>query len=258
MVEKTLDFSLHDDVLARLKTADPDRVRAAMFADEKSRAKLLLLYAFHLELAKVPELVSEPMIGQIRYQWWREAVAEIYETDNVRNHEITTPLRVLLLENDIPRFWVDQLIDGRERDIDPRPFESLTEAQDYCALTSGALMKIAVKLCGEENQGGVEEAGISWGMTGLARAYGYYHETMLSAVSFDRLCSIAKAKHAEASKALTKFNNDAFPAVAYVSLVPPYLKRLTKKGFKPKSERVTYTAFAKQTRLLSAVLRGKV
>lgn len=258
MVEKTLDFSLHEDVLARLKTADPDRVRAAMFADEASRERLLLLYAFHLELAKVPELVSEPMIGQIRYQWWREAIAEIYEAENVRKHEITTPLRALLLEYDIPRFWVDQLIDGRERDIDPRPFESLTEAQDYCAATSGALMKIAVKLSGEETQEGVEAAGIAWGMTGLARAYGYYHETMLSAVSFERLCQVARAKHKEAASALSKLNNEAFPAIAYASLVPPYIKRLTKKGFNPKSEQVTYTAFGKQTRLLGAVLRGRV
>jgi len=28
-----LNFSLHEDVQARLKAADPDRVRAAMFAD---------------------------------------------------------------------------------------------------------------------------------------------------------------------------------------------------------------------------------
>ena len=57
-----MNFSLHEDVQARLKAADPDRVRAAMFSDEEARARLMLLYAFHLELAKVPELVSESMI----------------------------------------------------------------------------------------------------------------------------------------------------------------------------------------------------
>ena len=78
---------------ARVQSADPDRLRAAQLADKEGRERLLILYAFHLELAKVPELVSEPMIGDIRYQWWRDAVAEIYETNSVRKHEITTPLR---------------------------------------------------------------------------------------------------------------------------------------------------------------------
>lgn len=244
--------------MARLKAADPDRVRAAMFAEEEARARLMLLYAFHLELAKVPELVSEPMIGQIRYQWWRDVIAEIYETDSVRKHEITTPLRSLLRDYDIPRFWVDQLIDGRERDIDPRPFESLTAAQDYCASTSGALMKVAVKLCGRDPDEGVEAAGIAWGLTGLARSYCYYHSTMLSEISFSRLCEVAKAKHKAAIEPLKMMQSEAFPAVAYAALVPPYLKRLTKLGYDPKTQQVSYTALRKQTRLLSAVLRGKV
>lgn len=253
-----MNFSLHEDVQARLKDADPDRVRAAMFADVETRARLMLLYAFHLELAKVPELVSEPMIGQIRYQWWRDAIGEIYETDSVRKHEITTPLRTLLLNYDIPRFWVDQLIDGRERDIDPRPFVSLTAAQDYCASTSGALMKIAVKLCGSNPDEGVEAAGIAWGMTGLARAYCYYHDTMLSEISFSRLCEVAKAKHALSQEPLHRMKSEAFPAVAYAALIPPYLKKVTKKDHDPKTEQVSYSPLAKQTRLLGAVLRGKV
>jgi phytoene synthase len=259
---KTLDyflnFSLHDDVKARLKAADPDRVRAAMFADPEARAKLLLLYAFHLELAKIPELVSEPMIGQIRYQWWREAIAEIYETDSVRKHEITTPLRSLLRDHDIPRFWVDQLIDGRERDIDPRPFESLTAAQDYCISTSGALIKIAVKLCGSEPEEDVEAAGTAWGLTGLARAYCYYHDTMLAEIRFSRLCEAAKSKHAAAQSPLKQLQSEAFPAVAYSALIPGFLLKMSHSKHDPATMSVSYGPLAKQLKLLGAVITGKV
>ncbi|CAM3791597.1 squalene/phytoene synthase family protein [Litorimonas haliclonae] len=253
-----MTFQLHDDVTERVKQADADRVRSAYFAQEDARRRLMLLYAFHLELAKVPELVSEPMIGQIRYQWWREAVAEIYETDAVRKHEITTPLRTLLLDYDVPRFWIDQLIDGRERDIDPRPFETLSEAKDYSANTSGVLMKIAVKILGADPHGTVEQAGTSWGLTGLARAYPYYHQSMLSAVSFDEICEAAKNQYDLAKRGMGGVKTDIFPAIAYTALIPPYLKRLTKVSFDPKTEAVTYTAFAKQSRLLIAALRGKV
>ncbi len=253
-----MTYQLHDDVTQRLKQADADRVRAAYFAQDDARSRLMLLYAFHLELAKVPELVSEPMIGQIRYQWWREAIAEIYETDTVRKHEITTPLRTLLLDGEVPRYWVDQLIDGRERDIDPRPFETLSEAQDYSANTSGVLMKIAVKLLGADPHIAVEHAGTSWGLTGLARAYPYYHQSMLSALTFEEICEAAKKRHKLAKPDLDAMETALFPAYAYTALILPYLKRLTKADFDPKTEAVTYTAFAKQTRLLIAALRGKV
>jgi len=153
---------LSDPTLQQLKSVDPDRLRAAVFADKKGRERLQLLYAFHYELAKVPELVSEPMIGNIRYQWWRDAIAEIYEGRPVRKHEIATPLAKILIENDVPRFWVDRLIDGRERDLDPRPFATLEEAKDYCRQTSGVLMQIAVKILGAEPETSVLEAGEAW------------------------------------------------------------------------------------------------
>ena len=111
---------LSEPTLAQLKSVDPDRLRAAVFADKEGRERLQLLYAFHYELAKVPELVSEPIVGQIRYQWWRDAIAEIYEGKLVRKHEIATPLAGVLKDYDVPRFWVDRLIDGRERDLDPQ------------------------------------------------------------------------------------------------------------------------------------------
>lgn len=253
-----MTFTLHADVISRLKQADPDRYRAALFAEEVVREKLILLYAFHVELAKVPELVSEPMIGQIRYQWWRDAIAEIYETDSVRSHEITTPLRRLLQECDVPRFWVDQLIDGRERDIDPRPFNDLTEVQDYCAATSGALMKMAVKICGVEIDDRIEPAGTAWGLTGLARAYGYYHETMLSEVSFERLCHSAKAKYESAKESNEKLSAESLPALAYASLVPRFLNKITHKGFDPKTDRVRYSPLAKQFHLLQSVIKGRI
>ena len=92
---------LSEPTLQQLKSVDPDRLRAAVFADRDGCERLQILYAFHYELAKVPELVSEPMIGQIRYQWWRDAIAEIYEGRAVRQHEIATPLAKVLIDYDV-------------------------------------------------------------------------------------------------------------------------------------------------------------
>ncbi len=40
-----------------------------------ARSRLIALLALDLELARIPRSVSEPLLGQLRLQWWREAVA---------------------------------------------------------------------------------------------------------------------------------------------------------------------------------------
>ena len=249
---------LSEPTLEQLKSVDPDRLRAAVFADKAGRERLQLLYAFHYELAKVPELVSEPMIGQIRYQWWRDAVAEIYEGKPVRKHEIATPLAKMLLDYDVPRFWVDRLIDGRERDLDPRPFANLDEAKDYCRQTSGVLMQIAVKLLGSEPSEAVLSAGEAWGLTGLARAFGHYQKGMLSEVDFAAICKAAQESRNVASQGLKDLPSTAFPAVAYIALVPKFLARLRSSKHDSAKMSVSYGPLLKQLRLMGAVMRGRV
>ncbi len=53
---------------------DPDRFFCTLFAPPAKREALFALYAFNHELARVAESVSEPMLGEIRLQWWREAL----------------------------------------------------------------------------------------------------------------------------------------------------------------------------------------
>jgi len=244
--------------LQALKSADPDRYRAALMAEEQGRQDLLTLYAFHYELAKVPDVTTEPMLGEIRYQWWRDAVDEIYGEGEVRRHEVSTLLSELIKRREIPRFWIDRLIDGRSRDLDPRPFADMTEARDYCRQTSGVLMQIAAKVLGADTGEGVMKAGEAWGLTGLARAYGYYHDRMLSELTFETLIDAARETHGEAKAQLTDAPAAIFPSIAYAALIPGFLKQMTKPGFDPKTEKVDYSPFAKQVRLMRAGLRGRI
>jgi len=243
--------------LEQLKTVDPDRCRAAMFADKDVRERLLLLYAFHYELAKVPELVSEPMVGAIRYQWWRDAISEVYEGRTIRQHEITTPLAGVIMDCDLPRFWLDKLIDARERDLDPRPFSDMAEAIDYCRNTSGILMQCAVKIAGQDPDESVMAAGEAWGLTGLARAYGYYQAGMLSQLDYQDICLAAKHSYVRAAH-LKSLQSLVFPAGAYAALIPGYLTRLTRPRHDPATMSVIYSPLRKRLRLLGAVMRGRI
>ena len=238
-----------------LKKADPDRFRAALMADAQGRRDLLILYAFHYELSKVPDVTSEPMLGQIRYEWWREAVDEIYSGREVRRHEISTPLAELLLRTEMPRFWIDRLIDGRARDLDPQPFKDTDDAREYARQTSGQLLQIAVKLLGGTPDDRLVQAGEAWGLTGLARSYRYYHDRILQNLGFEDLVAAAADSYTSAKG---KVESRIFPAIAYTALVPKFLARMTRTGFEPKTQSVNYGPLAKQYRLLVAGLRGNI
>jgi len=237
-----------------LKKADPDRYRAALMSDRQGREDLLILYAFHYELSKVPDVTSEPMLGQIRFEWWREAIDEIYTGREVRRHEISTPLAEMLVRIEVPRFWIDRLIDGRARDLDPQPFADMDDARGYARQTSGQLMQIAVKVLGGTPDDNVLRAGEAWGLTGLARSYGYYHDRVLKNLTFGNLLKAARGTY-ELGKPNVSTNQ--FPAVAYAALIPKFLNRMERAGFDPVKDKVVYGALSKQWHLILAGLRGR-
>src|SRR5262249_19947316 len=57
-----------------LRAADKDRFLATLFAPAEHRDALFALYAFNVEIARVREVVHEPVAGEIRLQWWSDVL----------------------------------------------------------------------------------------------------------------------------------------------------------------------------------------
>ncbi|MEQ8366967.1 MAG: phytoene synthase, partial [Roseicyclus sp.] len=49
---------------------DPDRFRATMAAPVDARRVLFPLYAFNIEVSRAPWVTAEPMIAEMRLQFW--------------------------------------------------------------------------------------------------------------------------------------------------------------------------------------------
>ncbi len=128
-----------------VQRGDPDRYRTAVFAPPDKRERLFALYAFNLEIAKIAPMVSEPMLGEIRLQWWREALDQIYGGGAVRAHEVTTPLADAVKEAELPRAPFDALIDARAFDLDPAFPASDGALFEYIAATAGGLTLLAAR-----------------------------------------------------------------------------------------------------------------
>src|SRR5438045_5611265 len=137
---------------------DRDRFHTALFAPAREREALFALYAFNYEVARVREVVSEPMLGQIRLQWWRDAVAQAFVGEAPRRHVVVEPLTSAIRDFELSRDHFDRLVDARERDLDPEFPASLAALEDYADGTSASLVLLALEVLGA-NQPGAQEVG---------------------------------------------------------------------------------------------------
>ncbi len=140
-----------DLVESELAEADPDRYAAARAAPAAVRRDLLTLYAFNLELARIPWRVSEPQLGAVRLQWWADlahAAAAGERAGGATQGGGGGPLAARVAE------WVGRrrppptplraMIEARLRDLDPTPMESAEALDAFLAGSAGGCMRLAV------------------------------------------------------------------------------------------------------------------
>jgi phytoene/squalene synthetase len=133
------------------------------------RPALWALYAFNYEIAKVRETVSDPTLGLIRLQWWRDALEGIYAGKEAPAHEVARALGEAIVAYDLSSSEFENLLTARERDLDDAPMESLQALGHYAAQTNAPLLRLAVKVCGE-TPGEAETIGAAYGLAGILRS----------------------------------------------------------------------------------------
>ena len=153
-----------------VRRADPDRFLAAMAAPPEARAVLFPLYAFNVEVSRAPWVTQEPMIAEMRLQWWRDALEEIGEGRPHRAHEVVTPLAPVL--DAAAAQVLDRAVAARRWDIYRDPFEDEAHFADYIDATSGGLMWAAARALGAppETESVVRDFGWGAGLAAFLRA----------------------------------------------------------------------------------------
>ena len=86
-------------VAALVRRHDRDRFQTALFAPVHRREALFALYAFNYEIARVRERTTEPALGEMRLEWWRETIAAAYDgalPRRARQPSRSSPLRAAM------------------------------------------------------------------------------------------------------------------------------------------------------------------
>jgi phytoene synthase len=164
-------------VAALVRRHDRDRFQTALFAPIHRREALFALYAFNYEIARVRESVTEPVLGQIRLQWWRENIAVAFEGGSVRCHPVVEVLTAAIRGFSLTREHFDRLIDAREEDLEDTQPATLAALEDYTEATAARLIYLVLEVLNVRDPTAGEAAhhiGIVYALAGLLRAMPFH------------------------------------------------------------------------------------
>lgn len=246
----------------RVRLLDKDRWLAGLFVPAARRPHVYALYAFSAEIARVRDVVSDPLPGEVRLQWWRDLIEGTAHGEANAN-----PLAAALLDTverfALPRAALVRLIEARIFDLYDDPMPSVNDLEGYAGDTSSALLQLAaIVLAGGDDPGTAEaagHAGVAYALTGLLRAFPFHaargqvflpddllgrHGVARAAVLFGEtspglIAALAETTalardHLERTRGLIRRIAPATrPAFLPVALVEPYLKALEAPGRDP-------------------------
>lgn len=150
---------LPSNALAELvRRGDPDRFAATMAMAPALRDRLWPLWAFNLEVARAPWVTEQPLIAEMRLQFW----ADVLDEATPRAHEVAGPLHALLTPQ--LRLVLGRLVEARRLDI---PRERLSELDAYLEDSSAGLMWAAALVAGAPPVAETAFRALGWAM-GLA------------------------------------------------------------------------------------------
>lgn len=279
-----MDAFQHCEQLVR--AADKDRYLATLFAPADRRGGLFALYAFGAEIAGVRGRVREPMAGEIRLQWWRDALSG-ERGGEVAANPVAEALMQTVARFALPRQRLLDLIEAHAFDLYDDPMPDFDTLEGYARQTSGVAFELAALICGARAEHAAGQAGIAYGITSLLRIFALHvsrRQLFIPEQAFEEgappetafagkgspslthalgmMRARARRSLEVAESALSHVPATAMPAFLPLTLVPGYLTAMERPSYDPFRTAVEVPQWRRQwalwraARRYSALMRG--
>ncbi|MHA1113771.1 MAG: phytoene/squalene synthase family protein [Alphaproteobacteria bacterium] len=237
---------------------DRDRFLCALFAPADRREALYALYAFNHEIAKVRETVSEPLLGRMRLQWWRESLAAA-AAGHPPDHPVASALAGAIGRHGLDSGQFERLISARAGELDDWAPTDLDELCTHAEETSAPLALLALRVLDAETAAArvaARHVGIAWALTGILRMAVRHDRFPADIMAAEGVAARARAHLAEARAVAADVPPAARPVLLPATLADGYLARLRRAGNDPRHPSFAQARPAGRTRLLWRVARG--
>lgn len=247
-------------VLDFIRQNDPYRYPAVLFLKTEYRKAAAAICAFGAEIDRVPFQISEPIPGEIRFQWWREVISGERGGEATAN-PIASELLNAIRQHDLPTEGFDRYLDAKLFDLYNDPMPDRTMLETYLGETEAFLQLMVSRVCGVGEGKALADSCGHFGVSyGVARILSRLHVThakkqvfvpgdMLTAagLSVEEWLTNSSSKHETAIELLCDFAmkhlSDARLAIAQLAkpdqqgflticLVKPAINATTRRNYR--------------------------
>lgn len=267
-----------------LRRSDPDRYLSTLYAPQPVRGDLETLYRFNAEIAAIRDRIREPLPGEVRIQWWRDALAGGEAAAG--GYPLAEALLAVIERHSLPLDAFDRYLDARIFDLYDDPMPTRSDLEGYCGETASALIQLAAMMLEPEAApafaAAAGHAGCAQAIAGLvrllplhrARGQCYVPADILAAAGASRDDIVAAGDGEAASRAVgafvelgrehaARFETEARgmpaslrPAFLPAALARPYLERAAAAGPAVLREVADLSVLRRHWTLLRRAVRG--
>jgi len=269
-----------------VRQRDPDRYWSALFAPASKRASLFALYAYNAEIAHIAAAVHEPMVAQIRLQWWRDAI-DLAAPGTKTGNPVADALGAAISEHSLSKERLIDMADARIPEICGDPPADIQALRASLQAAEGTVFELGAAILGDRSEAAKKAAsyaGLAYGLTQTLRtvplqasrrklmlphSYLESRGADLAALYRGKTNAALGAALADlrgaANRALQQFRSvapqldpAALPAFLPLTLVKPYLKAMAAPSFNPLQTAVTLNPARRFWRIWRAARRQAI
>ena len=269
--------------LDHLRIRDVDRYLCTLFLPQQMRRSVMALYAFDAEIANISTIVKEPMMGEIRLQWWRDVIGGERQGEG-RSNPLSHELLLAIEQHKLPRSTFLAYLDARVFDLYNDPMGDMNLFETYAGETCSVLFNLAVLTAGSDGKSPVDycagHAGMVWTIIGILKSLQLDRanqrcmvprELIESAAVADFFSSQPTPAHGDMVRALAKLachhvdlyrryaqtlEDDLRPVFLPLCLAPGYCKAFDNAGARAASEPVDIAQWRKQITIWRSARKG--
>lgn len=155
---------------ALARERDYERYLCALFAPREARAALLALTALNAELARIRHQVTEPVTGEIRLIWWRDALEKLAAGEVLR-HPVLALLAPLVRAGALDAKALAAMAEARYRELEPPAYPRLADLEQARSAVLAPFTNAARAALGAGEQQRIARAALAYELAGLARNF---------------------------------------------------------------------------------------
>jgi len=250
---------LSDDVeycTAMVREQARDLYLAALLLPKHIRPDILVLNAFHVEVTNATLSVREPLVGEIRLQWWADILAG-RRKEEAAGHPPARALLHVLEHHNLPRLGLEAKLQAHVFDLYNDPMGNRATFEAWCGETRSVLYQMAVLIAGAEPGATVADAsghaGVASSIVSVLQNMAFHTANgrvfvpsdLLSAAglsaqgflgeakephfaAIEALIGLGREHFAKATAAVSSLEADVQPVFLPLALAPLYFDQLSK------------------------------